>query len=87
LFADMVDLTFDLGRTFYEKLSAAPDFEPLHEPECNIVAFRYVPDELRNAPPERIGKFQLDLRREIIRSHPTVARKWFRPSQTEETRT
>ena len=32
LFADMVDVTFALGRTFYEKLPAADDFVPLHEP-------------------------------------------------------
>ena len=32
LFADMVDVTFALGRTFYEKLAAADDFVPLHEP-------------------------------------------------------
>lgn len=43
LFEDLVDVTFDLGRVFYEKLLAAEDFVPLHEPECNIVAFRHVP--------------------------------------------
>ena len=43
LFADMVDVTFALGRTLYEKLSAADDFVPLHEPQCNIVVFRHVP--------------------------------------------
>ncbi len=68
LFADMVDVTFEMGRIFYEKLLQADDFEPLHEPECNIVAFRHIPVELRDAPPERLGTFQLDLRREIIRS-------------------
>ena len=68
LFADMVDVTFDLGRRFYEKLTDASDFEPLHEPECNIVAFRHVPESLRAAPADRLGKFQLDLRREIIES-------------------
>ncbi len=68
LFADMVDVTFDLGRTFYEKLTDAADFQPLHEPECNIVVFRHVPQELQDAAPERLGQFQLDLRREIIRS-------------------
>ena len=64
----MVEVTFDLGRTFYEKLTDAADFQPLHEPECNIVVFRHVPQELQDAAPERIGQFQLDLRREIIRS-------------------
>jgi len=68
LFADMVDVTFDMGRQFYNKLQAAPDFETLHDPECNIVVFRHVPDALRDAPPERLGGYQLDLRREVIRS-------------------
>jgi L-2,4-diaminobutyrate decarboxylase len=68
LFADMVDVTFALGRTFYEKLSEAEDFVPLHEPECNIVVFRHIPAELRDAPAERIGAFQLELRRRLIES-------------------
>ena len=68
LFADMVDETFDMGHVQYQKLSAAADFEPLNEPECNIVAFRHVPDALCDAPPDRLGAFQLDLRREIIQS-------------------
>lgn len=68
LFADMVDVTFALGRTFYEKLTAAEDFVPLHEPECNIVVFRHIPAELRDAPAERIGAFQLELRRSLIES-------------------
>ncbi len=68
LFADLVDVTFALGKTFYEKLLAAADFEPLHEPECNIVAFRYVPQRLRNAPADVLGRFQMDLRRRIIES-------------------
>ncbi|HID23730.1 MAG TPA: aminotransferase class I/II-fold pyridoxal phosphate-dependent enzyme [Planctomycetaceae bacterium] len=68
LLADMVDVTFWMGRQFYEKLKAAPDFQPLHEPECNIVAFRHVPEPLRNASPESIGQFQLSLRRDLIQS-------------------
>ncbi len=67
-FADLVDTTFDLGKTFYEMLVEAPDFEPLHEPECNIVAFRHVPESLRNAPPEVLGGFNLRLRREVMES-------------------
>lgn len=68
LFADLVDVTFDMGRQFYEKLSAADDFEPLNDPQCNIVVFRHVPDALRAAPPERVGAFQLELRRQVIES-------------------
>ena len=68
LFADLVDVTFALGRTFYEKLLAAEDFVPLHDPQCNIVAFRHIPAALRDAPAERIGDFQLELRRRVIES-------------------
>ncbi len=68
LFADMVDVTFELGQVLYQKLRAAPDFEPVHEPQCNIVVFRHVPEALRNAPPERLGRFQMDLRRRLIES-------------------
>ena len=68
LFEDLVDVTFGLGRIFYEKLLAAEDFVPLHEPECNIVAFRHVPAALRDAPPEVLGAFQRELRRRVIES-------------------
>jgi len=68
LFADMVDVTFDLGRSLYEKLLAASDFQPVHEPQCNIVVFRYVPSALAEAPPDRLGRFQLELRRRLIES-------------------
>jgi L-2,4-diaminobutyrate decarboxylase len=68
LFTDLVDVTFGLGKTFFDKLSEAPDFEPLHEPECNIVAFRHVPAALRGASDSTLGQFQLALRRRVIES-------------------
>jgi L-2,4-diaminobutyrate decarboxylase len=68
LFEDLVDVTFDLGRALFEKLQDAPDFEPLHRPQCNIVVFRHVPEELRNTDSQRLGRFQLDLRRTLIES-------------------
>jgi L-2,4-diaminobutyrate decarboxylase len=68
LFADLVDVTFDLGQRLYEKLRDADDFVALHQPDCNIVVFRHVPAALREAPPERLGKFQWQLRRAVIES-------------------
>jgi glutamate/tyrosine decarboxylase-like PLP-dependent enzyme len=68
LFADLVDVTFELGQQFYQKLLAAPDFTPLHEPQCNIVTFRHVPLEMLDATPERLGEFQRTLRRTVIES-------------------
>lgn len=68
LFEDLVDVTFGLGRVFYDKLRASDDFVPLHEPECNIVTFRHVPAALKDAPPEVLGAFQRELRRRLIES-------------------
>jgi len=68
LFGDMVEVTFDLGRVLYEKLQAAPDFLPLHEPQCNVVVFRHVPPSMADAKPEKLGRFQLELRRRVIES-------------------
>jgi len=68
LFADLVDVTFDLARQFHEMLLADDDFEALHKPQCNIVAFRYLPRELQNASPEQIDAIQLRLRRSVIES-------------------
>jgi L-2,4-diaminobutyrate decarboxylase len=68
LFADLVDVTFDLGSQLHARLTAAPDFEPLHEPQCNIVVFRHIPDALKNASAEEQGTFQLRLRRAVIES-------------------
>ncbi len=68
LFADMVDVTIDLAKEFYQLLQAAPDFETLYEPECNIVVFRHVPESLRDAPAHQTDDFQLRLRRKVIES-------------------
>jgi L-2,4-diaminobutyrate decarboxylase len=68
LFEDLVDVTFDLARALHEKICAAPDFHAVHQPECNIVVFRHVPHGLRDATNERVGRFQLDLRRALIES-------------------
>lgn len=68
LFEDLVDVTFDLGRTFSEKLTEAPDFQLLHEPQCNIVAFQHVPPELADASEEQLAEFHFAIRRELIQS-------------------
>jgi L-2,4-diaminobutyrate decarboxylase len=68
LFADLVDVTMDLAKRFHALLREADDFEPLHEPQCNIVAFRYLPQELPAAPAAQIDALQLRLRRAVIES-------------------
>jgi L-2,4-diaminobutyrate decarboxylase len=68
IFGELVDTLLALARTLYEKFAAADDFSPLHDPQCNILAFRHLPRELRGAPPEELGRFQLELRKDLIRS-------------------
>ncbi|HEX4413245.1 MAG TPA: pyridoxal-dependent decarboxylase [Lacipirellulaceae bacterium] len=68
IFADMVDVTIDTARQFYEQLIQTDDFEPLHNPQCNIVAFRYLPAQLAAAAPQDVDQFQLRLRRRVIES-------------------
>lgn len=40
----MYDYFCDLARVAYEEVAERADFEALHEPECNILCFRYVGD-------------------------------------------
>src|SRR4029079_4004039 len=49
-------------------LQAASDFEALHEPECNIVTFRYRSERLCSADLKAIGDFNQRIRRRIIES-------------------
>jgi L-2,4-diaminobutyrate decarboxylase len=67
VFEEFIDRTLQRAAEFFELLNDAEDFEPLHEPECNIVAFRYVPMSLREAP-EELDRLQRELRTTLIRS-------------------
>ncbi len=68
LLAELVERTFDMGAAFHRLLEAAPDFEPLHVPECNIVVFRHRPLALRDAPEATVGEFHHALRRTVCKS-------------------
>ncbi|WP_417378089.1 pyridoxal phosphate-dependent decarboxylase family protein [Gimesia sp.] len=68
LFADLVDITFATARTFYDLLQQATDFEPVHEPECNIVVFRYQSEWFNALPLEQQNLFHFKLRRQLIES-------------------
>ena len=68
IFEELVDRTIDLARHLYDQLLNADDFETLHQPECNIVAFRYTPAFMRNETPEQLDRFQRNIRTRLIRS-------------------
>ena len=66
LFSDLVDVTFEMTHILHDKLCLAPDFMAVHQPQCNIQAFRYMPDEIANWSPEQQGEFQLEVRKRVI---------------------
>jgi len=68
VFADLVERTFDLGRHLADSLRAAPDFDLLHDPQSNIVVFRYAPPETADWPLDRLGGLNREIRRTIIES-------------------
>jgi L-2,4-diaminobutyrate decarboxylase len=68
LFEQLVDRVLLRARQLYELLLEQPDFEVLHEPECNILAFRYLPEWLQGAEPKRQSDWQRAVRTRLIRS-------------------
>ncbi|MEZ6129478.1 MAG: aminotransferase class I/II-fold pyridoxal phosphate-dependent enzyme [Planctomycetaceae bacterium] len=68
LFADLIDRTFALAETVHQMISDAADFEACHVPECNIVVFRHLPPDICGSPIEVQNEFQLQVRRDIVRS-------------------
>ena len=68
IFEQLVDRVMEVARELYELLHEQPDFQTLHEPECNILAFRHVPRKLEGATNSVIDAFQRDLRTTLIQS-------------------
>ena len=68
LFESLVDLTFDLAQTLHSLLAEAADFQVLHEPQCNIVAFRHLPAGFAEADSAAVGRLQHSIRRRLIES-------------------
>jgi L-2,4-diaminobutyrate decarboxylase len=56
----LYDYFCDLARIFYEEVSARREFEALHEPESNILCFRYVGDRSRSE--EQLDQLNRELR-------------------------
>jgi L-2,4-diaminobutyrate decarboxylase len=55
-----------VARAMYEQLDAHPEFEPLHEPESNILCFRWTGDG--NHGDEALDAFNRELRESFNRS-------------------
>lgn len=57
-FAELQERTVDNARFLHGLLTEADDFEPLHEPQSNILCFRHIPASLRGADEDRVNEFQ-----------------------------
>lgn len=68
LFEQLVDQTLQRTQQLYQLLQVESDFQTLHEPECNILAFRHVPKDVDEWPLERQNAFQREVRTRLIRS-------------------
>ncbi|TWT41648.1 L-2,4-diaminobutyrate decarboxylase [Thalassoglobus neptunius] len=68
LFADLVDVTFEMTQILYRKLEAAEDFVPLHQPQANIQVFRYVPSASYGLNEAEVGELNRQIRWKLIES-------------------
>jgi len=67
IFEDLVDVAFYQTRVFYKMLKESVDFIPLHEPESNILCFKYFPEKLKGASDSAISEYQQLIREELVR--------------------
>ncbi|MFW5951880.1 MAG: pyridoxal phosphate-dependent decarboxylase family protein [Gemmatimonadota bacterium] len=61
-FARLQERTVENTRALHDLLTAADDFEPAHDPESNILCFRWLPGDLRTSGGERVDAVQKELR-------------------------
>ncbi len=64
LFSNKVDHLCKLARHACRILEKEPDFQVLHQPESNILCFRYLPKELDNYS---IADFQVEIRNRVCK--------------------
>jgi L-2,4-diaminobutyrate decarboxylase len=78
-FAALQERAVENAWMLYGKLAAAPDFEPLHEPESNILCFRYMPEGWSDLEPDDIDGLQQELRER----YNTSGRGWITATRLE----
>ena len=62
----LYDYFCSLARLVYEEIQERGDFEALHEPECNILCFRYVGDGTKSD--EQLDALNREIRERYNRS-------------------
>ena len=64
--ASLMESVCSVTTAFAKTVRESGDFVALHEPECNIFCFRYVPSSLKGASLESIGQIQQKIRDRLI---------------------
>jgi L-2,4-diaminobutyrate decarboxylase len=62
VFADKIEYLCELTKEAYQILKGEPDFQVLHQPEVNILCFRYLPSNLVES---EFPNFQVEIRNRI----------------------
>ena len=66
LFANKLEYLCQLTQSVYQLLQDEADFSPLHQPEANILCFRYLPQNLpEELPAAKSGDLQVAIRNQI----------------------
>jgi L-2,4-diaminobutyrate decarboxylase len=65
---ELVTQKIDLAREFAAMLKAAPDFELLTEPQCNILCFRHLPAGAETMSAKQLNEHQAKVRQRILAS-------------------
>jgi L-2,4-diaminobutyrate decarboxylase len=69
IFEDLINVTFHQTRVFFRMLEESTDFVPLHEPQCNILCFKYLPPKVKKDWPEsKISELQQIIREKLLHS-------------------
>lgn len=68
LFEQLVDRVFSRCRFAHQFICSDARFEPRHEPDCNILVFRFLPPELSNADVAVVNAIQRQIRAALVKS-------------------
>jgi L-2,4-diaminobutyrate decarboxylase len=64
--ASLIEKGLENTRLLYEKISKTNDFETAHEPQCNILCFRYLPTGHKNLSASDLSSLQQKIRQQLL---------------------
>lgn len=68
VFEQIVDRVFERTQELHQLILESDGFHAVHQPECNILVFRHIPNSLTDAPRDTLNRFQQQIRSRLVRS-------------------